>query len=196
MTREEAIAAYFSTFSTQGFGAASIGYVAGRTGVSVAELHAAVGDRFAALDAFTHDADRTALGAVANDGGVRDRLFDLIMARFDASVPYKAAIIALDGEARRRPALALAALGTLPRTAELFLSAAGVNTIGPLGIARVQGLAVLLADVGRVWLKDDDIDQGATMRALDARLDQAERMIARLGRSAHKDEYMETATPV
>jgi len=181
MTREQAIAAYFSTFATHGFGAASMGYVAGRTGVSVADLHAAVGDRFAALDAFTHDADQTALGAVANDGGVRDRLFDLVMARFDASLPYKAAIIALDGEARRRPALALAALATLPRTAALFLSAAGVNTIGPLGIARVQGLAVLLADVGRVWLKDDDIDQGATMRGLDARLDQAERMLARLG---------------
>ena len=184
MTRDAAIDAFLAFFAARGFGPATLGAVARDAATTPAALAEAVGDRWAALEAFTRRLDRAGLAAAGSDGTVRDRLFDLTMARFDAAVPHRAALAALSMESRRRPMLALALAATLPRTAALYLSAAGTNTIGLTGIVRVQAFAALLADVGRTWLADTDPDQGGTMRALDRRLDQAERAMARLGTRA------------
>lgn len=179
-TRDDVISAYFDAFAAHGFGAATIDAVAQSSGIPPAELVGLVGDRWAALDALARELDLAALAAAAPTGPVRDRLFDVAMARFDASVPYRAALVALEAEARRRPALGLAGLATLPRTAALMLSAVGVNTIGPLGIVRTQAFAAMLADAGRTWLTDEEPDLSATMRRLDERLDLAERWLERL----------------
>jgi len=184
MTRDDAVHAFLAFFAARGFGPATLDAVARHAATTPAALVEAVGDRWAALDAFTRHLDRAGLAAADPNGSVRDRLFDLTMARFDAAVPHRAALAALSAEARRRPALALALAATLPRTAALYLSAAGANTIGVTGIVRVQAFAAMLADVGRTWLADADPDQGTTMRALDRRLDQAERAMARLGTRA------------
>ena len=181
MTRDEAVDAYLAVFAVDGFAVATIDHVARASGATPAALVAAVGDRWAALDAFTRRLDLAGVAAADASGSVRDRLFDLTMARFDAATPHRAALVALDAEARRRPALAAALLMSLPRTAALLLSAAGVNTIGLVGSARAQAFAALLGEVGQTWLRDDDADQGATMRKLDARLDQAERLMERFG---------------
>ena len=182
MTRDDAINAYLAFFEARGFGPATIDAVARHAATTPAALVEVVGDRWAALDAFTRRLDRAGVAAADPNGTVRDRLFDMVMARFDAAAPHKDAVAALAAEARRRPALGFAAANTLPRTAALFLSAAGVNTIGLTGIVRAQAFAAMLADVGRTWLGDTDPDQGNTMRALDRRLDQAEQAMARFGR--------------
>ena len=188
MTRDEAVDAFLSVFALDGFAAATIDHVARASGATPGALVAAVGDRWAALDAFVRRLDSAGIAGADASGSVRDRLFDLVMARFDAAQPHRAALTALDVEARRRPALAAALLSTLPRTAALLLSVAGVNTIGLSGLARTHAFAALLADVGRTWLRDDDADQGATMKALDTRLDQAERMVERLCRTSRSVE--------
>ncbi len=181
MTRDDAIDAYLNFFATEGFGPATIDAVARASGAAPSGLVEAIGDRWAALDGFMRRLDRAGLAATDAVGSVRDRLFDMTMARFDAARPHRAALAELSVEARRRPALGLALLSTLQRTAALLLSASGVNTIGFSGLARVQGFAAILGDVGRVWLADEDTDQGGTMRALDRRLDQVERLVTRLG---------------
>ncbi len=180
MTRDEAIDAYLAVFAARGFGAATLGAVAEHAETSPAALADALGDRWDALDQFTRRLDRAALTAFDPTGSVRERLFDLAMARFDAARPHRDALAALDAEARRRPALGLALLTTLPRTAALFLSAAGANTIGLTGLVRVNAFAAILGDVARSWFTDAEPDQGQTMRALDRRLEQAERCSQRL----------------
>lgn len=183
MGQDAAIDAYLHFFAVRGFGPATLAAVAQHCGASPAALIDALGDRWAALDAFTRRLDRAGLVACHNSGSTRDRLFDMTMARFDAAQAHRSAFAALDAEARRRPALGLALLATLPRTSELLLSAVGANTIGIDGALRVQAFAAILADTARTWLRDTDADQGETMRALDRRLDQAERVMARLGAS-------------
>lgn len=180
MTRDDIIDVYLAFFAARGFGPATLAAVASHGGTTPKALVDALGDRWAALDAFTRRLDRAGLAAAEPEGSVRDRLFDLIMARFDAATPYRDALATLSAEAQRRPALALALGATLPRTAAMYLSAAGANTIGLSGLARVHGFSALLADVGRTWLGDIDPDQGTTMRALDQRLDRAERIMERL----------------
>jgi ubiquinone biosynthesis protein COQ9 len=183
MTREDAIDAYLDFFAARGFGPATVAAVAEHCDAHPSALVDALGDRWAALDAFTRRLDRAGVAATDGSGSVRDRLFDMAMARFDAAQPHRSALAALDAETRRRPALGVALLATLPRTSALLLSAAGANTIGIDGLVRVQAFAAILADAGRVWMSDADVDQGETMRALDRRLDQAERLMARLGAS-------------
>ena len=186
VSSDAAIDAYLAAFAAHGFARATLAHAARNAEASAADIAALVAGRWDALDRFNRRLDLAALAAFEPDAGAstRDQLFDLVMARFDAARPHRAACMRLALDARRQPGLALALAAQLGRTANMLLGAADVVTTGPLGIARINGFAALLADVGRAWLGDDDADQGATMRALDRRLDQAERLQTRpFGRS-------------
>lgn len=100
----------------------------------------------------------------------RDRVFDVIMARFDALTPYKTALKSIaaarpfDGELARRAMSSSA----------WMLHTAGVPTDGAAGLARVTGLAAIYQRVLQTWLEDDDPGMGRTMATLDRQLKRGE----------------------
>jgi len=100
----------------------------------------------------------------------KDRLFDVLMRRFDAMAPYRAALSNINDWAMRDP-LALPALNQLALNSLRFmLEAAGLNSEGPLGSLKLQGLALAWTHVFHVWLADDSADSAKTMAALDKEL--------------------------
>jgi ubiquinone biosynthesis protein COQ9 len=112
----------------------------------------------------------------ANDSEpARDRVFGVIMSRFDILQPYRKALknILHDGGA----SLAPAALGRMLRSQHWMLAAAGVTTDGVGGAMRVAGLAAVYADAFRTWLDDDDPGMAKTMAVLDRRLRNGERWL-------------------
>ena len=126
-------------------------------------------------------ADRAALAEVAgftDEDSPRDRLFALLMARFDAVAPYRAGIAAILRDGLFDPGLGLLIAGRGVCAMTSMLEAAGIATTGPIGFVRAQGLAVVNANAFRVWLRDDTADHAKTMAALDKGLERAE-MFAR-----------------
>ena len=173
--------AWLTVIGRDGWAAARIDAVAQAAGRPAGAVAAVLPDRWAALAAFGRHLDVAALGeAASDDASVRDRLFDMLIERFDAAQPYRAAASALAAALPRDPGLAVFAALSVPRSVARLADAAGVATAGPLGALRVQALTVLHAAVARVWLGDDSTDLAATMKALDTRLAQAEVWARRL----------------
>ena len=68
-----------------------------------------------------------------------------------------------------------------------MLEAAGIDSEGPVGAVKLQGLALAFGRVLPVWFRDKDADLAETMAALDRELTRGERFVARaedLGRLA------------
>jgi AcrR family transcriptional regulator len=104
----------------------------------------------------------------------RDRLFDLLMRRFDALRPYKAVLEVLRRDLPLDPAAMLTAGSSLLRSMRWMHEAANIATYGTRGgIAVRLTIAAYLATM-RVWLRDDSPDLGQTMATLDARLRRVE----------------------
>lgn len=107
----------------------------------------------------------------AEGQAARDVLFDIVMSRFDALLPYKAALKSIHASGPADLALA----GPFLASMHWMLQAAGIGTDGAAGGLRVTGLATVYASVFRVWLEDDDPGHARTMAALDRRLRRGER---------------------
>ena len=105
----------------------------------------------------------------------RDRLFDVMMRRYDALKPYRDALRALRRAGTRDPMLAIAMGPGLRRSMAAMLEAASVPSDGLPGALRQNGLLAIHYAVSRVFDHDDTPDLSKTMAALDNRLKTAER---------------------
>ncbi len=110
---------------------------------------------------------------------VRDRLFELIMRRFEAMEPYRAAVLAMEQGADRDPTLLAAAHQRNVRCARWVLALAGLEADGMTGQARAQGLGVIIGQARAAWRGDDAGDFAKTMASLDKNLRRAEEMFGR-----------------
>jgi ubiquinone biosynthesis protein COQ9 len=185
LTADAAATAFLACIADEGWAAATLPKVAERLGVGVSDVARAGGDRWALLAHFGQMVDVAALreaDALGGSQAVRDRLFTLFMARFDALAPHKAAIQALANAVPRDPGLALFFATKLPRAIALMADAAGIDTSGIVGGAKVKVLSGLYLQVVRAWFKDDSEDMAKTMKALDEALAKAEDWAQRLER--------------
>ncbi len=173
---------WMTVIARDGWAGARIDAAATAAGVSTGAVAAVAADRWEALRAYGRRLDVAALAEAGTDSGasVRDRLFTILMERFDAAQPQRGAAIELAQAARRDPGLAALMLVSLPVSIARIAEAAGVATAGLLGPLRVQALTAMYLAVARVWLADDSDDLAATMKELDTRLAQAEIWARRL----------------
>ena len=153
--------------------------IAAEAGVKLADVHAHYRTRSAILAAFRRRIDARVLTAVDGKGEgetARDRLFEVIMARFDALAPYKAGVESILRDSACDPLAVACGAPALMCSMAWMLEAAGIPSAGPGGRLRAKGLAVLYAATLRVWLADDTPDLARTMAALDRNLVRAERL--------------------
>lgn len=128
-----------------------------------------------------HKLDQAMLEAATDleaDAPSRDRLFDVVMARFDAMQDNRAAWVSILTSDTQEPAAALARATRRLRTSAWALEAVGVSTTSLKAAARVMGLARRLRQVEGFWLKDD-ADLSKTMAGLDQSLRESEQWLAR-----------------
>ncbi|MEJ0060211.1 MAG: hypothetical protein WDM79_11810 [Terricaulis sp.] len=119
------------------------------------------------------------LDALDPGQSVRDRLFDLIMRRFEAMERYRAAVLAMEVGQDRDPVLMGAAHQRHVRAARWVLAVAGLEADGMTGQARAQGLGVIIGQARAAWRGDEDGDFAKTMASLDKNLRRAEEMFGR-----------------
>jgi AcrR family transcriptional regulator len=168
--RDKITKAFLALLAEMPFERIGLAAVAERAGVSLAEMRGEFGSTFDILAAFVRDTDRKVLeGGEREDAEstARDRLFDVLMRRFEALQPHRESIRSLARSARRNPGFALALNRLAVRSQQWMLSAAGIGSSGLVGGLRAQGVAVMYARVMRVWLEDDDPGLARTMAELD-----------------------------
>jgi AcrR family transcriptional regulator len=133
--------------------------IADAAGVSLAEFRNLFPSKGAVLGAFSRQIDQQVLEESNEDLAgepARERIFDVMMRRFDAMAPYKAALRRISEDLRYDP-LTLAALNQSALNSQRFmLAAAGISTEDALGPLKVQGAVLVHANTMRTWLDDDD----------------------------------------
>jgi AcrR family transcriptional regulator len=185
--REKIIDALMALAAERDWDEISLADVADRAGLSLAQFRDFFPSKGAVLGGFSRRIDKIVLeggekltSESAKDQSPKDRLFDVLMRRFDAMSPYKAALANINDWAMRDP-LALPALNQLALNSLRFmLEAAGLNSEGPLGTLKLQGLALSWTRVFHVWLADDSADGAKTMAALDKELARGEELVERV----------------
>jgi AcrR family transcriptional regulator len=178
--REKIVDALMALAAERPWNEISLGDIADRAGVSLAQFRDCFPSKGAVLGGFSRRIDRIVLDGGPGEGeSGKDRLFDVLMRRFDAMGAYKAALANINDWAMRDP-LALPALNQLALNSLRFmLEAAGLNSEGPLGALKLQGLALAWTHLFHVWLADDSEDSAKTMAALDKELARGELLLDR-----------------
>src|SRR5437763_935304 len=69
--------------------------------------------------------------------------------------------------------------GVMVTSMRFMLEAAGIDSEGPVGTLKLQGLAIAWNRVLDTWFEDDDPGLSATMAALDRELTRGDRLVAR-----------------
>jgi AcrR family transcriptional regulator len=153
----------------------SLPEIAEAAGLSLAEILRAAPSKPALMAAFARRVDSAMLaGKVDADGSVKDKLFEILMRRFDALGPHKAAVKNMLADLPREPVAALCALPSLLRSMRWAAEAAGIRTATPLAPLKINALAVAYLSTLRVWRDDDSADAAKTMATLDKSLGRLE----------------------
>ncbi len=187
--RQKLIDAAMTVIARDGFAACTLETIAEEVSASPQNVRSVFGSVYAILEALVDGIDRNALMEgehFQDDDSVRDRLFALLMARFDALDPYKQAIRRMSC-APSFSHMPLLALG--PRllcSMALMLETAGSPPSGLSGMLRTKGLAGIHLSAMRVWLSDDSQDMAETMAYLDKCLSRAENLVQALSGVAGK----------
>jgi AcrR family transcriptional regulator len=194
--RNRIIDAALDLAAETGWSRLSLAGIADRAGISLADLHAEFATKPAILDAFLQRVDQRVLdaGAVDAQGSARDRLFEVLMRRFDALQAHKAAAVAIARDIPDPGVWLVGGAGFL-RSMAWMLEAAGLSSAGIGGFLRVQGAALVCLGATRTWLGDESEDMGATMAALDRGLRRAESLFSVIsggaGRAAPAEDALD-----
>ena len=180
------IDAALARIASDGWRHLSLAAVADAAGLPILRVYRTFGSKQAILRGLYRRVDEAALAQPPPSEPAerpRDRLFDLLMRRFDTLQPYKPALEVLRRELPGDPATVLCAGAALLRSMRWMLEAADISTGGLRGALAVELTAVAYLSTMRVWQRDDSPDLARTMAALDARLRRIERWLAPTHRS-------------
>lgn len=158
----------------RGWAPLSLRDIAERAGVPLEALRRAGADKTAILGLFAREIDAAA-AAVPLEGAAVDRLFDVVMARFDAMLVWRDGLRVIWRDLKSDPAAAAALARDAKASIKWTLEAAGIASDGALGAARVAALAAILLRAFACWLEDDR-GQNKTMALLDKSLKRCDRL--------------------
>lgn len=177
--KERAVAGALDLASRMGWDMITMTDIADKAHVSLAELSELFDDKTDVLVAYGRQIDRKVLESFAEPDpsmSERDRLFDILMERFDVLEGNREAVVSILKSFTLDPKQAVISLPHLGRSMAWMLEAAGIDTNGIKGAIRVAGLTVVYLNATRHWMKDESADLAKTMAALDKSLNRAEQV--------------------
>jgi len=160
----------------------SLAVIAESAGLTLSQVHGIYPSKAAILSGFASRVDAAMLAEAGEDLDLaaRDRLFDVVMRRFDALQPHREALGAILQDQLGDPLAVCCGLSRLRRSMATTLEAAGISSSGCRGVLRVKGLAAIYLSTLRVFLRDDSEDMAKTMAHLDKQLGRVDALIGRL----------------
>ena len=182
------IGAAFDLAAREGWSRVSVAAAARSAGLPLDRARARFPTRASILMKFGSAADQLALSDVPDSGPSRERIFDVIMRRFDALQANREGVLALLRALPFDPGTALL-LGAATRgSMGWMLEAAGLSASGLRGRLMAQGLVAVWLYTLRAWTQDDSPDLSGTMAALDRALARAEQFAGVLDNTAGQVE--------
>ena len=163
----------FDLIAEEGWSRLSLVAAAHRAGVEPVTAYRELRSKGALLGALTRRLDEAMLEIEAVElAGLppRDRVFELMMRRLEAMVPFRPGLDRLARDAGRDPCLVLATACRLDRSLSWVQDAAGLRSSGLRARAARQALGAAYLQTLRVWRKDTAADLGRTMVELDKQL--------------------------
>ncbi|MEX0922023.1 MAG: TetR/AcrR family transcriptional regulator [Rhodovibrionaceae bacterium] len=183
----------------RGWSGLSLAEIAAEAELPLSQVYPLFDSKQAILSAFSRRLDAAVLAEELSAEELaepaRDRLFEVMMRRFDALQPYREALANILYDSLRRPLQGLAGTPQLARSMRWMLEAAGLNGEGVRGAVRVKGLSAIYLATLRVWLRDDSADLAKTMASLDAQLRRVEGLLNRSRSLRRPGARQETPPP-
>ncbi|MEX1060736.1 MAG: TetR/AcrR family transcriptional regulator [Methyloceanibacter sp.] len=179
--RSKAVRAALDLAKERNWGDISLSDIAHAANLSLADLRHEFSCKTDIIRAFQSEVDAEVLARARPAGEAqspRDRLFDLVMTRFELMQPYKPALKRISSYLCCRPGEAATLLCSSLASQYWMLAGAGAKLDGAGGALRVTGLAAVYGKVFQVWLDDASPSLDKTMAALDKRLTKGERMLS------------------
>jgi AcrR family transcriptional regulator len=167
--RSRLIDAAFELAASKGWRNLGMGEIAEAAGLSLAEAYATFRTKPGLLAGFTRQVNETVLAGGDAEGSPQEKLFELMMRRFDALKQRRPGLRAIMRGSIGDPAALLGVPITLNAMAWM-LEGAGISAEGWRGRARRLALAGAYAATFRTFLDDDSDDLAKTMATLDRRL--------------------------
>ncbi len=158
--------------------------IAAQAGVTLAEMRAAFESKTAIVYGLMRRTDKAVLeGDDPEMAGepARDRLFDVLMRRFEALAPYRAALRSIMRAYRNDVFAASQFNARARRSMKWMLESAQIDATGRMGEVRAQGLVLVWMRTMRVFLRDKDEGLARTMAELDRALRDGERVMRNIG---------------
>jgi len=165
---------------SRGWGSVSMAEVAQAANISLADLYDMFDDKTDILVALGRMIDKAVLANISEfDPSIseKDRLFEILMERFDALSEHREGVIAVLTSFRLDPKQAVISLPHLARSMSWMLEAAQIETSGIIGAVKVTGLTGVYLKALKSWMDDDSPDLSKTMASLDKGLSRAEQLV-------------------
>ena len=163
--------------------------IAEAASVSPSEIYTLYPSKIAIVKAYFISVDaavlETKFGFEAEDSP-RDRLFEVLMRRFDALSDHRKSVLSILATLRCDPVSALCLSGSLCSSMGWMLEASAIPSSWPNGRLTVNGLVALWLVTLRTWQRDESEDMAHTMAVLDKNLRRAERLRLMLPSALHR----------
>ena len=168
----------------KGWNNVSLRDIATSTKISLSDIHDYFEDRADIIAAYARTVDRAVMdraSAPDKESPHRDRIFDVLMDRFDVLNEQREGVQAILKSFKTDPKQAVLSLPHLGRSMTWMLECAGIDTGGVAGALRITGLTAIYLKTLYVWCDDETDDLAKTMAALDKNLSYAEKIASTLG---------------
>ncbi len=170
--------------TSQGWAYTTLADIAREADMSLGDLRDYIDEKSDILVIFGRMIDKKTLEAVGEgDPSIspRDQLFDILMERFDVLNQYREPLISILDSFKSDPKQIVISCPHLGRSMSWMLEAAGLESEGFRGAARVAGLVAVYIKALHVWRGDNSADLSKTMAALDKDLARAEKLANTFG---------------
>jgi AcrR family transcriptional regulator len=180
--REAIVDALLRLAARRDFGDTNISEIAREAGVSLADFRDAFPSKGAVLGAFLRRIDRKVLDTLSHayeDEPSRERLYHVLSHRLDALEPHREAVLSIAEWAAKDPLSATALNREIVNSMRFMLEGADIDSEGPVGALKLQGLVYAWKRVLDAWRDDRPGEHSRALSALDRELSRGEKYIDR-----------------
>lgn len=173
-TRQKVQKAFLELLREKRWDEIHLAQIAMEAGIDLKTLRDCYDGKLAIYAGFMSTVDKAVLSNIDDamaEETPKDRLFDILMSRFDELASHKSAIRNVIKSSRRDPGLALSLNRLSKRSMKWMLEAAGISFSGGSGQLKLQGVVLSWVRVLNIWLDDEDAGYSKTMAALDRELE-------------------------
>lgn len=169
----------------QGWEYTTLRDIAEHAGVSASDLYDSIDDKSDILVILGRKIDKEIIGNVdvcnCDELNSRDRLFDIMMDRYEALNEYRDGVVSMLESFKYDPKQVVISMPHLCKSMGWMLEVSGIETAGVKGALKVAGITGVYIKVLKTWADDDSVDLSKTMSSLDKTLNKAEKAANILG---------------